>query len=76
MNTRTIVFTIDVANRRRGEVATVDAGSADTLIAAGYATVHTEPAADEATPNRRRSRTVTSGVGGDPHPEDPNTGTS
>jgi hypothetical protein len=69
----TVVFTVDIANRRRGDTATLDDGSGAILIAAGHAAEHQPP---EPEPPRRRSRTVTSGVGGDPRPDPSNTGTS
>jgi hypothetical protein len=76
MKTTTIVFAIDVANRRRGDVVDIDDGSAHLLIITGYATVHDRDAQDSPTPNRRRSRTVTSGVGDDPRSGPAETGTS
>lgn len=77
-----ITFTTDIGNRRRGQTTDIDDGSAQLLIAHGYA----EPAADPnpaadpppSTENRtrRRSRRVIDEVGDDPHPGSLITGTS
>ena len=74
--TTTIVFAIDVTNRRRGDVVNLDDGSAHILIANGWATERARDPSDEPPAPRRRSRNVTSGVGEDPRSGPSITGTS